>query len=65
MDCIVHRLAKSQTRLSDFHFISPRDALYSIYTDYLIVILTSMFLAPIFPVLFLYLEILLSGSFAY
>ena len=24
MDCIVHRVAKSQTRLSDFNFIPPR-----------------------------------------
>ena len=42
-----------------------QSALYSIYTDYLIVILTSMFLAPILLMLFLYLEILFSGSFAY
>lgn len=42
----------------------PTDTLY-IYTDYLIVILTSMFLITIFPMLFLYLEILSSVSFAY
>ena len=24
MDCIVHGVAKSQTRLSEFHFTSPR-----------------------------------------
>ena len=26
MDCIVHRVAKSQTRLSDFHFLASQIA---------------------------------------
>ena len=32
MDCIVHAVAKSQSRLSDFHFTSPHIYIY-IYTQ--------------------------------